>query len=102
MTCPPDVAEILLEIINRGILRARAAGWSNDAGRCGLEADHIHNLPALVQNWLPDLLRYYWEAEKPSFVQRAEAAKISVQEFEPLWQKLRPHAENLAEPVLAK
>ncbi len=86
MNCPPAVAEILLAITRVGILRIRALGWAGDPVRCAVEADHIHNLPALVQNYSPEQLRYYWEVERPSFASRSEGVDLS--SFEPLWSEL--------------
>jgi hypothetical protein len=91
MTCPPDIARILLAIIRTGTLNIRAAGWSGDAKRCAAEADHIHNLPDLVANYYGDGLRYYWEVEKPSFERLCNGAVAS---FQPMWNELRPFAEQ--------
>ncbi len=39
MTCPPDIARILLQIIREGILAARAASWDGDVKRCEAETE---------------------------------------------------------------
>src|SRR5436309_1190629 len=78
MSCPPDIADVLLEILTTGILRIRSMGRSEHSS---LEADHLHNLPALLQNYSPELLQYYWEVERPSFIRRC----ASCAQFEPLW-----------------
>jgi hypothetical protein len=57
-----------------------------DPESCAVEADHIHNLSALLQNYSPDLLKYYWEVERPSFVSHSEGVDLST--FEPLWNEL--------------
>jgi hypothetical protein len=90
MNCPSAIADILLEIIQLGVLRIRAQGWEGNPGRCAVEADHIHNLPALVQDYSPDRLKYYWEVERPSFVSRSAGASLT--SFEPLWDELSRHA----------
>jgi hypothetical protein len=69
MTCPPPIARLLLEIIQRGILAARAASWSGDVKRCAAETDHLHNLPGLLLDYRPELLRYYLDAERPGYRQ---------------------------------
>jgi hypothetical protein len=38
-----------------------------------VEADHIHNLPTLIENYSPELLRYYWDAERVSFMSNLSA-----------------------------
>jgi len=87
MKCPPEIAEIVCEILRIGLLRIRAFG---DGDRSALEADHLHNLPGLLANYQPELLDYYWRVERPSFVERSTAEDI--QAFEPLWQALAKHA----------
>jgi hypothetical protein len=88
------IADILLEILTTGLLRIRALGWSGDAKRCAIEADHIHNLPHLVTHCDPDRLVYYWEVERPSYVNQTEPAQLAV--WEPLWGQLQIHVEALA------
>jgi hypothetical protein len=39
-----------------------------------------------LQNYSPDLLRYYLEVEQPSFVNRS--AGVDLSNFGPLWNKL--------------
>ncbi len=51
MNCPPEVAEILLEILQNGLLRIRMLGWSDAGHRCAIEADHLHNLPHLLTHF---------------------------------------------------
>ncbi|HKI32077.1 MAG TPA: hypothetical protein VKA46_09425 [Gemmataceae bacterium] len=93
MTCPPAVAEILLEMLRHGLLRTRAAGWSGDADRCAAEADHFHNLPDLLRDYSPERLRYYWDAERSAF--RSHLSPEELASWEPLWQRLRSQADVL-------
>jgi hypothetical protein len=93
MNCPPAIATILLEMLHHGILCARAAGWSGDAERCAVEADHIHNLPELIENYSPERLRYYWDAERVSFMSSCPAGELS--SWLPLWQRLQQQGEEL-------
>src|SRR5947209_14883588 len=87
MTCPPDVADILLEILSQGILQARARGWSGDAAAAAREADHVHNLPGLIAHFTPEQLDYYWTIERPSYL--AGIAPDQAAPFRPLWDRLR-------------
>jgi len=68
MKCPDEIAPTIIELISTAILRIRAAGWSGDAELCAIEADHVHNLPALPLNFSPDLLGFYWNVERESFL----------------------------------
>src|SRR5262245_29351674 len=85
MNCPQNIARILVEIIQIALLRSRAAGWSGDARRCAVEADHVHNLPRLLLDYSPELLRYYWEVSKPGYEQETGAPDPG---FQPLWDAL--------------
>jgi hypothetical protein len=94
MQCPPELAKIVLEIVKRGILFARLAGWEGDANRAAIEADHVHNLPDLLESYTPEKLSYYREVEIPSYLQQGQAAGIETGWFEGLWEKLRVFVER--------
>jgi hypothetical protein len=86
MQCPREIAEIITEILRIGLLRIRALGWQQNPNRCAIEADHLHNLPALLAAYKPELLEYYWSAERVCFIQ--QSSREDVAQFEPLWQAL--------------
>jgi hypothetical protein len=88
------VAAILLDILGQGLLQARAAGWSGDAARVAVEADHVHNLPSLLADYSPAPLRYYWDAERAAYLVRATPDSAAA--FRPLWERLRVYVERLA------
>jgi len=50
MNCPNEIADILLQILARGVVSARSAGWSKELELATLEADHVHNLADLVRH----------------------------------------------------
>jgi hypothetical protein len=85
MNCPPEVAEVLLEILRVGLLRIRAAGWSKNSSRCAIEADHLHNVPGLLDTYSLERLKYYWEAEKPSFERQLSPGDLA---FQSAWGRL--------------
>lgn len=85
MSCPPDIAEVIVEILQTGLLRIRAQGWSGDSAACAGEADHLHNLPHLLSNYSPELLRYYWEVEKPAYCNGGDGDPKA---FAPAWERL--------------
>jgi hypothetical protein len=86
MTCPPEIADVILDILKTGILQIRALGWSKEPERCSRQADHIHNLPDLLRNFSPDLLTFYWQTERASFIQHSSPEERVL--FEPLWSRL--------------
>jgi hypothetical protein len=92
MRCPPEIAAILLSILETGVLQARAAGWSGDAARAALEADHVHNLPGLLTDYSDDRLTYYWETERTAYL--TGAGSDSVAAFKQLWEQLRNRVET--------
>ena len=63
-----------------------AGGWGGDGSRCAVEADHVHNLPALLIDYSDERLRFYWEVERPSFMKRCRPADLKG--YEPLWAEL--------------
>ena len=99
MKCPDEIAEILLEILTRGLLAVRAAGWQKNPVRCAIEADHLHNLPALIATYSPDRLRYYWEAERISFMHQSSTDDLHA--FEPLWNRLADAMKHQKDESLA-
>jgi len=99
MTCPADVAVVLLEIMKTGLNRIRTLGWAREPDRCAVEADHIHNLPDLLRNFSPDLLRFYWDTERTAFISQSSASDLA--SFEPLWGRLAGHVNSGASRSLA-
>ena len=97
MSCPPEVAAILLDILRHGLLACRAAGWSEDAARCATVADHMHNLPGLLARYTPEGLLHYWDVMRPDFA--ADCPGDELVGWEVHWARLRPHAEAAAELV---
>lgn len=85
MNCPPDVENALLEILRIGLLQVRNSAWEGDPQRCAVEADHLHNLPQLLQQFSLETLRYYYEVERPAYIDQCPDA---VHLFEPHWETL--------------
>jgi hypothetical protein len=94
MNCPTEIAAIVSKILQWGLLDIRNHGWGGDAARCAVEADHIHNLPALLSDFRPEALKFYWEVERPLFIERSSAEEV--QHFEELWDELAPHVSRVA------
>jgi hypothetical protein len=100
MHCPPEIAAILTEILATGLLRIRALGWGGNAARCAVEADHLHNLPALLSSFRQEWLDYYWHAERPAFIQ--SSAHEDVSRFEPLWGALAAYVSPKSQTVATR
>ena len=80
-----EINQILLEILRVGLLRIRVYGSSGDGDACCLEADHLHNLPALIQTFHRELLLFYYDVERPAFLR---ATTREVDAFTKLWDRL--------------
>jgi hypothetical protein len=91
MNCPDEVTDILLEIIRVAVLNIRGAACAGDAERCHLEADHVHNLPALLRDYHPELLAFYWNIERPGFMYASNGKGL--QQFQSLWNRLAQTTE---------
>jgi hypothetical protein len=101
MQCPPEISEILTDILQTGLLRIRAWGWNQDPHRCAIEADHLHNLPTLLSSFKPELLDYYWNVERIAFIQQSSPENVAG--FEHLWKALAEHIQTRqGEAVAAK
>ena len=92
MNCPTDVADVLLEILTRGILQTRVFAGQKDFRRCVQEADHIHNLPALLRDYQPELLLFYWDVERPILIQQVTEQGCAA--FHSAWERLSKLVER--------
>lgn len=81
-----DVTRLkLLGILNRGLLRIRAFATGGDADQCFVEADHLHNIPEILETNNDNLLNYYLTVTRPSF---ARCSRAATDDFEPFWRNL--------------
>lgn len=94
--CPPEIAVILLEILYHACLAIRIGGWAGEAQYCAIEADHVHNLPKLVDSYSGHNLENYWRVERPSYLAQMQAfPERRVMAYEPLWRRLDRLIQNL-------
>lgn len=84
--CPQNIAEPLLEIIQSGLLAIRAAGFANRGNLCAIHADHLHNLPALVEDYSEALLLFYWQTERIAFLEQLSPQDCRI--FDGPWSRL--------------
>ncbi len=68
-------------------MRDRTAGWAGDAAQAATEADHLHNLPELLQRLDHEGLHaYYWDAMRLSYLGASKPEYA--QWFSALWTEL--------------
>ena len=86
MMCPKEIHDVICDILFCAILNIRNT-CLRDAERCFAEADHVHNLPTLLRDYHPELLKFYWTVEREGFIRTVgpEAARS----FAELWTKLQ-------------
>jgi hypothetical protein len=80
-----EVRTVLLNILRIGLLRIRVLGIEGSGEQCSQEADHLHNLPGLVQSLRPKELLYYYNTERVSFL---KYAKSTADDFKAEWERL--------------
>jgi hypothetical protein len=93
MECPPRIADLIAQILERGILRIRILGWNEQAAACAVEADHLHNLPDLLRDFRVELLAFYLRTTRETYL--AQVAEAS--ELPPLWDELAKELATLVE-----
>jgi hypothetical protein len=82
--CPQHIAEPLLEILRLGLLAIRAAGLSNRGDVCAIHADHLHNIPGLIEDYSDDRLLFYWQVERVCLIEKLNPGRY----FEEPWSHL--------------
>ena len=80
-----EIRTVLLNILRIGLLRIRSLGSEGSGEQCSIEADHLHNLPGLIQSLRLEELLYYYNIERRGFLRRATS---NVDEFKPQWDHL--------------
>jgi hypothetical protein len=84
--CPPEIADVVAELIYRGVIRARAFAQPGHEKRCFIETDHVHNLPHIINDFKVERLQYYWNLERPLFMKKIPLTEM--QDLTPLWDTL--------------
>lgn len=98
--CSNELLAPLTQLLRIGLLRIRRAASEGDAALCMIEADHLHNLPALIEHFSDELLDFYLTVEWPAFLAQLErhvAASPNcrdVRQMEPLWAALERGAHD--------
>ncbi len=86
MNCPQEIIENITQILTITLLRIRYFAGQRDFEQCFIEADHAHNLPDLIRNYSEDLLKFYVNISRLTFIQQSKDKNFN--SFEPYWEKL--------------
>jgi hypothetical protein len=68
METPPFIQESLLRILKHGLLNIRYYAEGKNLERCAIEANHLHNIPSLLETFSVDLLKFYIDIEMREYV----------------------------------
>ena len=95
MITTPQVLKAFEQILSDGLLRIRGA---TSLPFCQHEADHLHNIPAIIANPLHRLIKYYFAAERPSYhkLPSAEAKQSAEQHYGKQWQVIAEYLDQEA------
>ena len=89
MHCPASIEPTILEIIRCALLNIRSLGWDGKAAGCALEADHVHNLPNLIQDYSEGALKYYLGPGRAEYAREMqESATGDLHHLQQLWDQL--------------
>jgi hypothetical protein len=73
--CPDEVRIAVAEILRTGLVRIRQAAGGADPALCFIEADHLHNLPTLLERYSDELLRFYLSVEREAYLNQLRRHK---------------------------
>jgi hypothetical protein len=68
--CPPLLRRALLDLLTWTLLFIRNEARNEQL--CFAFSDHMHNIPALLNDFRSELLRYYWKVERTCFLSSLE------------------------------
>ena len=81
-----EMAAVYLRILELALLRIRALAGMGRSAECGIEVNHVHNLPSVLLSTDPRKEQYYWDVERPAYMQQTPPDARTG--FEDLWDEL--------------
>jgi hypothetical protein len=94
--CPDTLRLALHELLYHTLLRIRLD--CSDSKLVFVHADHVHNVPAMLSEFQPERLRFYWEVERPCFLQNLPAGSSPPPIFESLWAVIEREYQRICKP----
>jgi hypothetical protein len=81
-----------LHILRFGLTCLRDAAGGGNAAYCAVEADHLHNLPSLVGEANECRHDYYFDRERPLYLERVDRSvpgiEFTLARYAEIWQRL--------------
>jgi len=84
----------IADLLRNGLLLIREKAITDPAA-CEIEADHLHNLPTLLENHSLDLLRYYYNIERQDYLSRCRSEPAEV--YMVSWQMISAYLDEIAQ-----
>lgn len=91
--CPEELRIALHELLYHSLLQIRSS--STEPRLVFVLADHVHNIPNLLSRFKPELLKFYWEVERPCFLHNLPSGTTAPQVFELLWRTIEREYERI-------
>lgn len=96
-SCPEELRLAFHELLYHSLLCLR--GNCSDSKLVFVYADHVHNIPGLLSHFTPDLLKFYWEIERPCFLHNLPSGKGVPAIFQPCWATIEREYQRLCTPA---
>ena len=94
-TCPPGIADALLEILYYTMLEIRQC---DNLEVARIAASHAHNVPDLIRKYSSEKLQVYWETDRPFLERSAKKNNCSICSVESAWRNteaiIKKHLKN--------
>ncbi len=94
--CPESLRLAFHELLYHSLLCIRSS--CADSKLVFVLADHVHNIPALLSRFTPDLLKFYWEVERPCFLQDLPSGSNPPGVFDPIWATIGREYNRICKP----
>lgn len=95
-SCPELLRIAFHELLYHSLLCIRSS--CADSKLVFVHADHVHNVPGLLSDFKPDLLKFYWEVERPCFLHNLPAGCTHPQIFDAIWITIEREYQRLCKP----
>jgi hypothetical protein len=96
-TCPEELRLAFHELLYYALLSIRSN--CSDSRLVFVHSDHVHNIPTLLSRFTPDLLKFYWEIERPCFLQNLPPDTNAPALFQPFWAVIEREYRRLCSPT---
>lgn len=87
-----DRDRIYLDILRWGLVKIRDAAAMGWVSYCGVEAEHLHNIPSLLGETNEHRHIYYLDTEKSLYLERVDrtlpGVDFTLRRYDSLWQEL--------------